>query len=167
VEVPAVESERISVILCAPQHPGNVGAVARAMANFGISDLRLVTPCQYLHPEARKFAANAWQLLGQATVYPDLAAARDDLALAIAATRRCGRERGNLLDSTELPTLISEVAGKGRIGLVFGREDCGLSNVELLCCDQAVAIASSAGNGSLNLAQAVVVLLYELSRTPR
>ena len=80
-----------AIILCEPQTPGNIGSVARAMANFGISDLRLVNPCDHLHSEARKFAVSALHLLESATIYPDLASAVNDLEISVATTRRSGQ----------------------------------------------------------------------------
>lgn len=151
------------IILVEPQSPGNIGMVCRAMANFGCSQLRLVNPCQHLHSEARKFAVSAAELLGQAEVYPDLASALADRQCAVAATRRSGKLRGELLDLTELPAQLSSYGEGGRIGLVFGREDSGLTTDEVALCSHAVSI-STAAYGSLNLAQAVIVFLYELSR---
>lgn len=153
------------IILVEPQSPGNIGMVCRAMANFGCSRLRLVNPCQHLHPEARKFAVSASGLLGTAEIYPDLASALADRHCAIAATRRAGRLRGELIDLTELPAQLSGNAESNRIGLVFGREDSGLTTDEVALCSHAVSI-STAAYGSLNLAQAVIVFLYELSRPP-
>lgn len=158
---PAIDPTRVTVVLCAPQHPGNVGAAARAMANFGISDLRLVTPCHYLHPEARKLAAHGSPLLGSARVYDDLATALADCCMSIATTRRSGRARKHLLDSTELPALLRNCGGEGRIALVFGREDCGLSSTEVALCTHTATVATSAAVGSLNLGQAVLLFLYE------
>jgi tRNA/rRNA methyltransferase len=135
------------------------------MGNFGVSDLRLVNPCAHLHSEAHKFAANASPLLGSAQVFPDLASALYGLDLSIAATRRGGQRRAELLDSSELPALVATLPAGSRVGLVFGREDVGLSNAEVVLCSRAAAIATSAaGLGSLNLAQAVLLFLYELAR---
>lgn len=153
----------LMVILVEPQSPGNIGMVCRAMANFGCSRLRLVNPCQHLHSEARKFAVSASELLGQAEIYPDLASALADRQCAIAATRRAGKLRGELIDLTELPPQLASYAEGSRIGLVFGREDSGLTTDEVALCSHAVSITTAA-YGSLNLAQAVIVFLYELSR---
>ncbi|WP_172399785.1 RNA methyltransferase [Geothermobacter hydrogeniphilus] len=158
--------QSLSVVLVEPQHPGNIGMVCRAMANFGISDLRLVNPCPYLHPEARKFAVAGNHLLGSARCYPDLPAALADVHLSVAATRRAGRLRGTLHPSSRLPELVGALPEGGRAALVFGREDCGLTGDEIACCGAGVRIASSEEVGSLNLAQAVMVLLYELHRRP-
>jgi len=156
----------LSVVLVEPRHPGNIGMVCRAMANFDVTDLRLVNPCQYLHPEARKFAVAGNHLLGTARCYKDLPDALADVHLSVAATRRAGRLRGELLPSHRLPELVGELPEGARVALVFGREDCGLTGDEVACCGAGVKIASSAEVGSLNLAQAVMVLLYELHRQP-
>jgi tRNA/rRNA methyltransferase len=158
--------EHIAVILVEPQNPGNIGMVCRAMANFGASDLRLVNPCAHLHPEARKFAVAANHLLGQARLFPDLAAAIADLQLAVATTRRPGQLRGELLDIAAVPGLQAELPPGGRLGLVFGREDAGLTSAEVALCSRAATVATAAEVGSLNLAQAVLLFLHELARAP-
>ncbi len=158
------------VILVEPRTPGNIGMVCRAMANFGACELRLVNPCQHLHPEAHKFAVFASTLLGEARTFPDLASALADLQFSVAATRRPGRLRGELMNLSEAPALASNLPPGGRIGLVFGREDSGLTTEEVALCSHAATIASDPHKGSLNLAQAVVVFLYEFARegaTPR
>jgi len=137
------------------------------MANFGVDDLRLVRPCAHLHPEARKFAAHGHALLGRARIYPDLTAALAGVDMSIAATRRGGRLRGDLLDTTELPERFAALPPGARAGLVFGREDCGLSTADVALCTHAAAIATCGPAVSLNLAQAVLVFLYELRRAPR
>ncbi len=159
--------DNLSIVLVEPQSPGNIGMVCRAMANFGLCDLRLVNPCQYLHPEARKFAVAAAHLLGQARVFADLPAAIADLHLAVATTRRSGRLRGELLDIAEVPALRRELPPDGRMGLVFGREDAGLTSDEVAQCSHAATIATSAEVGSINLSQAVLLFVHELARQPQ
>jgi tRNA/rRNA methyltransferase len=154
----------VAVVLVEPQSPGNIGMVCRAMANFGASDLRLVNPCPHLHPEARKFAVAANHLLGEARLYPDLASALADLQLTVATTRRGGRLRGELLDIAAVPALAAGLPQEGRLGLVFGREDAGLTSEEVALCSYAATVATAAEVGSLNLAQAVLLFLFELSR---
>lgn len=156
------------IVLCGPQFPGNVGAVARAMANFGLSDLRLVNPCDHLADEAHKFAAGATGVLEAARIFPDLAAAISDLQITIATTRREGRLRGRLLDSTQLPALLESLPAGTKAGLIFGREQSGLTSDEVALCSHTARVATSgATTGSLNLAQAVVLFLYELARQPQ
>lgn len=156
--------EHLAIILVSPQQPGNIGATVRAMANFGVTDLRLVNPCPHLHPEARKFAVHAHPLLGTAKVYHSLVDALADCHLSIATTRRCGRLRGDLLDSTALPGLLTTLPSEVQIALVFGREDSGLSSDEVALCSHAATVATTDELGSLNLAQAVLLFLYEIFR---
>lgn len=159
-------AERLAIILVEPRHPGNIGMVCRAMANFGVCDLRLVNPCDYLHPDAHKLAVFASDLLGQAVVYRHLDEALADLEISVATTRRPGRLRGELIDIAQLSEPLRSLSSRGRVGLVFGREDAGLTNAEVALCRYAATIATSEQSGSLNLAQAVVVCLYELCRRP-
>lgn len=163
--MPALSPQRLTVVLVAPQQPGNIGATVRAMANFGVTDLRLVTPaCQHLHPEARKFAVNAYPLLGTARIYHSLPEALADTHLSIATTRRSGRLRGDLLDSTAVPELLAALSPATQVALVFGREDSGLSSEEVALCSHAATVATTDDLGSLNLAQAVLLFLYEIFR---
>jgi len=153
----------LSIILVEPQSPGNIGMVCRAMANFGVSDLRLVNPCQHLHPEARKFAVGATPLLGSARIFPTLVSALEDLQFSFAATRRPGRLRGELLSIDAVAPQWRKMVRGGRLGLVFGREDAGLTTEEVTLCSHAVTIPTNAELGSLNLAQAVLIFLYALN----
>jgi len=156
----------VTVILVEPQSPGNIGMVCRAMANFGASDLRLVNPCRHLHPEARKFAVGANSLLEAAETFPDLTSALSDLHLTVATTRRNGRLRGQLLAIDEIPSLRAGLAPASRMGLVFGREDAGLTSEETALCTHTATVKTKEELGSLNLAQAVLLFLYELARNP-
>lgn len=161
-----IDLSKFAIVLVAPRQPGNIGAVCRAMANFGVTDLRLVTPCDRFHPEAVKFAVDAKALLGQATLHESLSDAVADLTMSVALTRRCGRLRGELHPVAAIQPLITTLPQQSRIGLVFGREDCGLSTEEVAQCSHAATIPTSGvlgSKGSLNLAQAVVVTLYEMS----
>nr|WP_320050701.1 RNA methyltransferase [uncultured Desulfuromonas sp.] len=152
------------VILVEPQHPGNIGAVCRAMANFGASQLRLINACDPLHPDAVKFSVGARHLLGEAEHFCDLQSALADVHFSVAMTRRSGRLRGRLMPLDALPQRLDDVSCGNRVALVFGREDSGLSTEEVALCSHTATIETSAETGSLNLAQAVVVTLYELSR---
>ena len=157
-------SNHLAIILVEPQTPGNIGSVARAMANFGVGDLRLVAPCDHLAPEARKFAVGAAPLLEGAQVYEDLPSALADLTTTVAATRRRGQLRGALKNVGEMPHLLAELPAEGRLGLVFGREDAGLTSAEVALCAHGARIETAPELGSLNLAQAVLLFLYECTR---
>ena len=164
--MPTIDLSQLAIVLVAPRQPGNIGAVCRAMANFGVHDLRLVNPCDRFHPEAVKFAVDAKPLLGQAQLYETLPDALADLTMSVALTRRCGRLRGELHLISHVAPLLTSLPIDSSIGLVFGREDSGLSTEEVTQCTHAATIATSGNKGSkgsLNLAQAVVVTLYELS----
>lgn len=159
------EARYPTIILCEPQSPGNIGSVARAMANFGASDLRLVTPCDHLHPEAKMFAVGAVHLLESARVYSNLATAVEDLQISIATTRREGQLRGNLIESSQLhEQLLNRLPAETDLGLVFGREDSGLTSGEIALCSHVATVSTSDEQGSLNLAQAVLLFLYEMAR---
>lgn len=156
--------QNIAIVLVEPRSPGNIGMVCRAMINFGVSDLRLVNPCAHLHPEAHKLAVGGAPLLGAARLFPSLDEALADLTISVAATRRAGRLRGELLPVSAVPPLCAAAPAGSRIGLVFGREDAGLTSAEVALCSHAAVIATNPECGSLNLAQAVLVFLYECSR---
>lgn len=158
-------SSPITVVLVEPQHSGNIGMICRAMANFGVSDLRLVNPCRHLDPEAVKFAVFAKPMLGQARIFSELGSAISDLEITVAATRRKGKLRGDLLLSSQIPNLLDKLPETGRFGLVFGREDAGLTTEEVAACTYGAEILTDPLTGSLNLAQAVLVFLYELHRS--
>jgi len=154
--------QKLSIILVEPVHPGNVGSVCRAMANFGADELRLVNPaCNHLDKEAVKMAVFAKHLLGRVVVYSDLASAVADCNYSIAATRRDGCCRNELQPLAEVAKIFNDKSAK--IALVFGRERSGLTTEEVVMCSHAAAIETTE-DGSLNLAQAVIVFLYEFTR---
>jgi tRNA/rRNA methyltransferase len=160
-----IPMQDLAIVLVEPQSPGNIGMVCRAMINFGVSDLRLVNPCAHLHPEAHKLAVGGAPLLGAARLFPTLETALADLTISVAATRRAGRLRGELLPVSEVPALCAAIPEGLRAGFVFGREDAGLTSAEVALCSHAAVIPTNAECGSLNLAQAVLVFLYEHSRS--
>jgi tRNA/rRNA methyltransferase len=153
----------VSIVLVEPQNPGNVGMVCRAMKNMGLSQLRLVNPCQTDHPEALKFAVSARDLLESATSFSSLREALADSPFSVATTRRHGKYRQEIFTPEEIAAKISGAEGVGGVALVFGREDSGLTTDEVALCRWHATIP--AGDfGSLNLAQAVLIFAYELFR---
>jgi tRNA/rRNA methyltransferase len=136
------------------------------MANFGVSDLRLVAPeTDFLSDPARKMAVKAGYLLEQAKVFPTLQAALADTRLAIGTTRRFGKYREDLIHPDQAARQALPLTGSGRIALVFGREDSGLLTDELDSCQLLMTIPTESTMGSMNLAQAVAVVLYEIYKT--
>jgi tRNA/rRNA methyltransferase len=150
----------IRFVLCRPQHPGNIGAAARAIKTMGFSDLRLVAPERYPAPEAQWMATNAGDVLEAAQIYQELKPAIQDCVAAFALSAR-GREWSpQVLDVRSAATRAREV--QGDVAFVFGNEQAGLTNEELFACQNLVHIPASKGFSSLNLAQAVQVVAYEL-----
>lgn len=154
----------ISIILVEPQHPGNVGMVCRAMKNMGLSSLRLVNPCPTDHPEARKFAVSAQDLLESAERFPTLRDALADVVLSVGTTRRFGKYRQEVLTPGETARELVSRMCTGRVALVFGREDNGLTTEEISLCTVLGSIETAGEYGSLNLAQAVLIFCYEVHR---
>lgn len=152
------------VILVSTQHPGNAGAAARGAANFGVTDLRFVSPRgDVLGKEAQDRAVHAKGLLRSDRIYPDLKSALHGVSLAVGTTARtalaANRFRRKPMDVRDhLASLGS--AWNGQIGYVFGPEDAGLSGEDVNLLDQLVTIPTADYN-SLNLAHAVTLLCYE------
>jgi len=154
----------VAIVLVEPQNPGNVGMVCRAMKNMGLSDLRLVKPCQMDHPEALKFAVAARDLLESATHFATLREALSDCPFSIATTRRHGKYRQEIFTPEEIAAKIRSAEGGGGVALVFGREDSGLTTDEVALCRWHATIPTAGDFGSLNLAQAVLICAYQLFR---
>ncbi|WP_305805431.1 RNA methyltransferase [Stenotrophomonas sp. YIM B06876] len=156
-------STHIRFILVGTQHPGNIGAAARAMKTMGLSRLVLVAPEKPLDEVAFRRSAGAEDVLGDAPVVQTLAEAVGDCRLVLGCTARSRR--------VSLEELLPEVAGqravakageRAEVAFVFGRERTGLTNEELQLCHAAVHIPSNPDFSSLNLAAAVQVLAYEV-----
>jgi len=154
-----------AVILSHPQLGENIGAAARAMANFGLADLRLVHPrAGWPNEKARAMAAGAGELVDAARLFPSVRDAIADLHLVYATT---ARERGitkEVLTPAEAAKRLRAVAARGEnTALLFGNERAGLDNDEISLCDAVVTIPT-AEFASLNLGQAVLLLCYEWFR---
>ncbi|MCC3598363.1 MULTISPECIES: RNA methyltransferase [unclassified Microcoleus] len=152
----------IRIVLVEPAGPLNVGSVARVMKNMGLHQLILVNPqCDYLGEEARLMAVRAASILETAIVVESLPAALVGCVRAIATTGDDGRSHPMPLESPAdaLPWLLEAPSA-----LIFGREDCGLTNAELNRAQRLIRIPSSDAYTSLNLAQAVAICCYELYR---
>ncbi|NZA28102.1 RNA methyltransferase [Luteimonas sp. SJ-92] len=156
-------AERIRIVLVGTQHPGNIGAAARAMKTMGLSRLALVAPQRFPHADAEAMAAGAGDVLEGAERHDDLAAAVADCRLVLGCTARDRRIALEQLAPREAAARAVEAAAEPvEVALVFGRERTGLENAELQLCHAAVHIPTDPGYSSLNLAAAVQVLAYEL-----
>jgi tRNA/rRNA methyltransferase len=157
----------LRVVLVRPHFPGNLGAVARVMHNFGRSKLALVDPIADRHdPEARRLATHGEFILDEANVVSDLPAALGDCVLVAATSAKV---EGVLRQTgagalRELAPLLAAAAGP--VAIVFGPEPSGLTTVETNLCHYLLHIPASPVYPALNLAQAVAIVLYELNLTP-
>ena len=150
----------VRIVLCRPSHPGNIGAAARAMKTMGLSDLRLVAPERFPAKEAEWMATNAADVLEQAKLHATLHEAIHDCVAAFALSAR-GRERSpQVLDVRTAALRAAEI--EGPIAFVFCNETAGLTNEEMFSCQHLVHIPANPEFSSLNLAQAVQVVAYEL-----
>jgi len=151
----------IRFVLVRTSHPGNVGAAARAIRTMGFTRLMLVAPHEYPHPETTALAVGATDVLDKVIVVSTLVEAIADCTLILGCT---ARRRGVALQELNPRDAASQIfaAPAGEIAIVFGNERTGLENDELKLCHAAVHIPSDPTFSSLNLAQAVQVLAYEL-----
>lgn len=151
------------VVLVRPRDPNNIGAAARAMANFGLSDLRVVDPFAVAWREAVS-AVGAEDIMHAAVQYKTLDEALADTSFSLAATAL--RNRHLEQEIVTLPVLNKrlETAPEGKIALVFGNEKTGLSGEDIERCVAVLNIPTVAKQPSINLAQAVILTCYELSR---
>lgn len=152
----------IRIVLARPIYGGNIGAVCRAMANMGLSDLALAGAGAFDQVEARKMACWATAILEGSRRVATLAEALGDCALVFGTTARLGLYRQHTRTPREWAATILAAAQAGRVALLFGPEDDGLSNEELAQCHHLVRIPSTPEYPSLNLAQAVMICAYEL-----
>lgn len=156
---------RFVAILVDPARPANVGAAARALKNFG-GELRVVRGSHALpggegHAEASALAWNAQDLLDSAQSFDDLPAALADAALSAGSTSRAEPDR-DTLTPRELACEAARLPADAVVACVFGCEESGLSNAELDACRTRLRIPTRAEQPSLNLAQAVVIVSYEM-----
>ena len=150
--------------MVATRNPVNLGAAARAMANFGFSRLRVVNPYEVAFREARS-AVGAAPLLRAAEEYPALAEAVADCRLVVGTTSVGHRELQHSVRRLEYGArLIRKALAGGPVGLLFGSEKFGLSNEDLSHCQWLMRIPTVSQNLSMNLGQAVALCLYELAR---
>jgi tRNA/rRNA methyltransferase len=152
----------VCTILVRPRFHENVGSVARALKNMGLSRLIIVDGCSPLHPRAYTLASGAEDILERAEEYPSLREATADMGRIIGMTSRQGKERMPLLTPQEMAKEITPLCAGNTIGLAFGSEKEGLTNEELTLCHSLVKIPSAQDFSSLNLAQAVMLVVYEL-----
>ena len=157
-----MDPDRVDVVLVRPSRAANVAAAARALKNMGLRSLVLVSPPRGLdRAGARALAYGAWDLLDSARIAPDLRSAVAGCTL-VAATSARDEGRAATRSPREFAAEAGELAAGGRVAVVFGPEATGLLNDELALCQMRIRIPTHAAQPSLNLAQAVLLIAYEL-----
>jgi len=155
--------QSIRFVLVRTSHPGNIGAAARAIRTMGFTRLVLVAPHKYPHADATAMAAGADDVLENIVVVPTLVEAIADCSFVLGCTaRRRGVSLPEIPPREAAASVREATATGGEVAIVFGNERTGLENDELMRCHVAVHIPADPSYSSLNLAQAVQVLAYEL-----
>ena len=156
----------LRVVLVSPRNPLNIGAAARAMSNFGVTELRLVNPYEVAFREARS-AVKAHKVLEKAKEFATLGEAVADCALVVGTTSIGHRAPEHPFKRLELGgKLIARKLASAPVALLFGSEKFGLSNSDMSHCHWLMRIPTREEHGSMNLGQAVAVCLYEIARSP-
>ena len=152
----------VRVVLVGTTHPGNIGATARAMKNMGIVNLALVKPKDFPSNEAIYRSKAAKDVLQSAQIYENLENAVSDCELVIGTSARGRTVPWPVLSPKEAADRVAVHSENNKVAIVFGREDRGLTNQELGLCNLHVHIPADPEYSSLNLSQAVQILVYEI-----
>lgn len=156
--------DMLRIVLVRTRNPLNIGAVARAMANFGFTRLRLVAPYDPAFREARS-ALGGEQILANASVYDTVPQAVGDCIVVVGTTNGRGREvKQELRNLPAVAESIQELSLTGPVAILFGSEKNGLNNEDLSHCHWLLRIPTTQEHPSMNLAQSVGIVLYELVR---
>lgn len=150
------------VVLVRPRYGGNIGSAARVIKNMGLGRLLLVAAEEYMQSEARMMAASAGDILEAAENHDTIEKALAGFDLVLGVSRRVKSSRQRIMTPRQAARFAASWKLPGRTALVFGPEDSGLTAEELSVCHGIVSIPSDEACPSLNLAQAVMVLAYEL-----
>ena len=148
--------------MISPLYGGNVGSVCRAMANTGMNDLAIANPRKLDEKEARMMACAARDILDSRTEYATFADSIADCVEVVCTSARVGLYRSHSTTPKRAANDILKSAETGKVALVFGPEDCGMTNEDLALATKILQIPTSPVNTSLNLSQAAMVCCYEL-----
>jgi len=153
------------IILIEPENPGNIGAIARIIANFGYMRLILINPKTKITEETRRRAKHAQKILDNAVITDQGFLKKMDLL--IATTAKTGTDYNIPRSPIKPDDLAKKIPRTGKIGLVIGREGIGLTNEELKICNIVVTIPSNKKYPTLNISHAVAIILYELAKNKK
>ena len=155
--------KNIYIVLVEPKNAGNIGSTVRAMKNMGITNLRLVNPVEYRDvDEQRKMGYRSQEIIQNSKVFKDLKSALKDINLVFLATSKKGKWKKDFLSPDSASKIIKNHIVKEKIAFVFGREDSGVTIDEAQLANYFVKIPSAVSYPSLNLSQAVMVVVYEI-----
>ena len=160
-------TKAIRIVLVDTSHPGNIGAAARAMMNMGLSSLVLVRPQSYPDPEATARASGAADLLARASVLPSIDAAIAGCGLVLGTSARRRNANWRVLDARSAAVELLAADEERPAAVIFGGERNGLANDELARCHALIQIPADPAYESLNLAQAVQIVCYEIMMAAR
>jgi tRNA/rRNA methyltransferase len=152
----------LRIVMVRPRGSGNIGSVARAMKNLGAKELAIVGQARTRSFWARAMAVHGRDVLAETKCYESVRAAISDCTLVVGTTCRSGLYRSHSQTPRKIAPEIVRAAQKGKVALLFGPEDHGLSNKDLEHCQLLITIPTHPEYQSLNVAQAAVICLYEL-----
>jgi tRNA/rRNA methyltransferase len=157
-----VNLKNVAIILNRPRYPENIGAVARAMLNMGLAQLLLVDPQNCDLTRILKMATHAAvEVIEEMQVYENLQNALETFNYVVGTTARLGGQRQVIGSPAKLAQKLASISQNNRVGILFGPEDRGLTNADIRLCHE-LANIPTAEFSSLNLAQAVMIICYEL-----
>ncbi len=159
----------LKVILVEPNGPLNVGSVARLCSNFEVEELRIVSPkCDIFSLQAKKMALKGQKFLNHCKIFDSLEKAISDCDLVLASCGRIDVSKDSFFESSEeIFDWTLSFKNLNNLAIIFGREDKGLTNSELLLANKIFNIPTSQNNRSLNLSHAVSIVLYELNKSSK
>ena len=162
-DVPA-NLDKIRIILCQPQGPLNIGSAARAIKGMGINDFWLVNPVDFLNQKETWYMAHGAQdVIRGCRVVETLSQAFDGVQFLVGTTHRRRRRRlSEPVSARQAAAEVARISQEQKVAILFGREDLGLTNDELCRCQLTASIPMATKNPSLNLAQAVQIMAYEI-----
>ena len=156
-------NEFVQIVLVETSHPGNIGSVARAMKNMGLSRLALINPKKFPHDEATALAGNAVDVLEQAQIFSSIEAAVKNSKIIFATSARERTIEWPVASAKDAAREINQFAAEGlEVSILFGREDRGLTNEELQLSNKHLIIPAHPEYPVLNIAMSTQVVCYEL-----
>jgi tRNA/rRNA methyltransferase len=157
------KTKNISIVLYKPKYAGNIGSVARAAKNMGISNIMVVGSSGFDREEMQQRSTHlAADVLDQIQYFESIEEALGSFNYIVGTTARLGKARGPFIAPRAVAKDIADISQKNKVALLFGPEDTGLANEELRLCHAVVTIPTSREFTSLNLSHAVMILCYEI-----